>query len=70
MKVLIVEDNKDMRDLLRLVLERLYYVPVLAPHCKEGLGEGFRREAALDLDGHDDAGNGRLGRGESPARQS
>jgi two-component system, cell cycle response regulator DivK len=35
MKVLIVEDNSDMRDLLSLVIERLYYVPVLAGNGKE-----------------------------------
>jgi two-component system, cell cycle response regulator DivK len=34
-KVLIVEDNSDMRDLLSLVIERLYYVPVLAGNGKE-----------------------------------
>lgn len=36
-KILIVEDNKDMLALLRLIVERMGYVPVLASQGKEGL---------------------------------
>jgi CheY-like chemotaxis protein len=43
MKVLIVEDNSDMRDLLSLVIERVYYVPVLAGNGKEGLEKASQR---------------------------
>ena len=41
MKVLIVEDHPDMRELLRLFLESLYYVPVLASHGKEGVDKAI-----------------------------
>ena len=37
MKILVVEDNEAMRDLLARILERMGYVPVLASHGKEGL---------------------------------
>lgn len=37
MKILIVEDNPDMRDLLALIVERSGYHPILASHGKEGL---------------------------------
>ena len=36
-KILIVEDNKAMLELLRLIVERLGYVPALASQGKEGL---------------------------------
>ncbi len=35
MKVLIVEDNSDMRELLSLIVERIYYKALLARHGKE-----------------------------------
>ena len=37
MKIVVVEDNEAMRDLLARILERMGYVPVLASHGKEGL---------------------------------
>jgi two-component system, cell cycle response regulator DivK len=37
MKVLIVEDHPDMRDLLGLIVERLGYVPVSASQGEEGV---------------------------------
>jgi two-component system cell cycle response regulator DivK len=49
MKVLIVEDNSDMRDLLCHVLERLYFVPVLARHGKEGLEKAIAEKPQLIL---------------------
>jgi two-component system, cell cycle response regulator DivK len=49
MKVLIVEDNSDMRDLLRLIVERIYYVPVLACHGKEGLEKAISEKPQLIL---------------------
>ena len=49
MKVLIVEDNPDMRDLLGLILERMYYVPVLARHGKEGLEKAIAEKPKLIL---------------------
>jgi two-component system, cell cycle response regulator DivK len=49
MKVLIVEDNSDMRDLLSHVLERLYYVPVLARHGKEGFEKAIAEKPQLIL---------------------
>ena len=49
MKVLIVEDNSDMRDLLCLILERMYYVPVLARHGKEGLEKAIAEKPKLIL---------------------
>ena len=47
MKVLIVEDNSDMRDLLSLILERLYYVPVLARHGKDCLEKAIAEKPQL-----------------------
>ena len=49
MNVLIVEDNSDMRDLLCLVIERLYYVTVLARHGKEGLEKAIAEKPQLIL---------------------
>ena len=49
MKVLIVEDNSDMRDLLCHVIERLYYVPVLARHRQEGFEKAIAEKPQLIL---------------------
>ena len=49
MKILIVEDNPDMRDLVCLILERLYYIPVLACHGKEGLEKAIAEKPQLIL---------------------
>ena len=49
MKVLIVEDNSDMRHLLSLVIERLYYIPVLARDGKEGLEKAIAEKPQLIL---------------------
>src|SRR5918994_1063588 len=49
MKILIVEDDADMRDLLRLILESLYYVPVLASHGKEGVEKAISEKPKLIL---------------------
>ena len=49
MKVLIVEDNSDMRDLLCHVIERLYVVPVLARHGKEGVEKAIAEKPQLIL---------------------
>jgi two-component system, cell cycle response regulator DivK len=35
MKILVVEDNAAVRDLLARILERIGYIPVLASHGKE-----------------------------------
>jgi two-component system cell cycle response regulator DivK len=48
-KVLIVEDNSDMRDLLSLVIERLYYVPVLARNGKDCLEKAITENPQLIL---------------------
>ena len=48
MKVLIVEDNKDMRDLLSLVLEP-YYVPLLAGNGQEALQKAISDKPQLIL---------------------
>ena len=37
MKILIVEDNPDMRDLLALRVQVIGYIPILASHGKEGI---------------------------------
>jgi CheY-like chemotaxis protein len=49
MKVLIVEDNSDMRDLLSLVIERLFYVPVLARNGKDCLDKATVEKPQLIL---------------------
>ena len=49
MKVLIVEDNSDMRELLSLVIERLYYVPVLARNGKDCLEKAIAENQQLIL---------------------
>jgi CheY-like chemotaxis protein len=49
MKVLIVEDNSDMRDLVSLVIERLYYVPVLARNGKDCLEKAIAENPQLIL---------------------
>lgn len=49
MKILVVEDNANMRTLLRLVLERSYYVPLLARHGKEGLDKAITDKPKLIL---------------------
>jgi two-component system, cell cycle response regulator DivK len=47
MKILVVEDNEAVRDLLALILERLGYVPVLASHGKEGLEKAIAEKPNL-----------------------
>ena len=49
MKILIVEDNADMRDLVCLIVERLFYLPVLACHGKEGLEKAIAEKPQLIL---------------------
>ena len=49
MKILIVEDNSDMRDLVCLILERLFYVPVRASHGREGLEKAITEKPQLIL---------------------
>lgn len=49
MKILIVEDNSDMRDLVCLILERLFYVPVRASHGREGLEKAISEKPQLIL---------------------
>jgi two-component system, cell cycle response regulator DivK len=49
MKILIVEDNPDMRDLVCLILERLFYIPLLACHGKEGLEKAIAEKPQLIL---------------------
>jgi CheY-like chemotaxis protein len=49
MKILVIEDNANMRTLLRLVLERSYYVPLLARHGKEGLEKAITDKPKLIL---------------------
>ena len=48
-KILIVEDNKDMLEVLRLIVERLGYVPVLASQAKEGLEKAIIEKPDLIL---------------------
>ena len=47
MKILIVDDNDDIRDLLGSVVEELDYVPVLASHGKEGLDKAIAEKPNL-----------------------
>lgn len=49
MKILIVEDNSDMRDLVCLILERLFYVPLRASHGREGLEKAITEKPQLIL---------------------
>jgi two-component system cell cycle response regulator DivK len=49
MKVLIVEDHPDMRELLRLSLESRYSVPVVASHGKEGVEKAISEKPKLIL---------------------
>jgi two-component system, cell cycle response regulator DivK len=47
MKILVVEDNEAMRDLLARILEGMGYVPVLASHGKEGLEKAIAEKPNL-----------------------
>jgi two-component system, cell cycle response regulator DivK len=49
MKILIVEDHPDMRELVRLFLQSLYYVPVVASHGKEGVEKAISDKPKLIL---------------------
>lgn len=49
MKILVVEDNEALRDLLRTILEQLDYVPVVASHGKEGLEKAIAEKPNLIL---------------------
>ena len=49
MKVLIVEDNESLRDLLARLLEHLDYLPVLASHGKEGIEKAIAEKPDLIL---------------------
>ena len=49
MKVLIVEDNPDMREMLGLIIRRLSYIPVLASHGKEGVEKAIAEKPNLIL---------------------
>lgn len=48
-RVLIVEDYPDMRELLRLIIKSLGYIPVLASHGKEGLEKAISEKPRLIL---------------------
>ena len=62
MKVLIVEDYPDMRDLLGIIVGRLGYLPVLANEGEEGVEKAIAEKPGL-ITGHDDAQNGWSGSG-------
>jgi two-component system cell cycle response regulator DivK len=49
MKVLIVEDHPDMRDLLDLIVERMGYVPVSAKQGEEGVEKAIAEKPNLIL---------------------
>ena len=49
MKILIVEDNPDMRDLLRLRVQLTGYLPILASHGKEGVEKASAEKPDLIL---------------------
>jgi two-component system, cell cycle response regulator DivK len=49
MKVLIVEDNPDMRELIGFIVKRLGYIPVLANHGKEGVENAIAEKPNLIL---------------------
>ena len=48
-KVLIVEDHQDMRELVRLVLESLDYVPIAARNGKKGVEKAISEKPKLIL---------------------
>jgi two-component system, cell cycle response regulator DivK len=47
MKILVVEDNEALRDVLARILKRMGYVPVLASHGKEGLEKAIAEKPNL-----------------------
>jgi CheY-like chemotaxis protein len=49
MKVLIVEDHPDMRELVRLIVGALDYVPIVASHGKECLEKAITEKPKLIL---------------------
>jgi two-component system, cell cycle response regulator DivK len=49
MKILIVEDNPDMRDLLALRVQVTGYIPILASHGKEGVEKANAEKPDLIL---------------------
>jgi two-component system, cell cycle response regulator DivK len=49
MKVLIVDDNKSLQNLLARVLEHLDYLPVLASHGKDGFEKAIAEKPDLIL---------------------
>jgi CheY-like chemotaxis protein len=49
MKVLIVEDHPDMRNLLGIIVERLGYLPVLANEGEEGVEKAIAEKPNLIL---------------------
>ena len=49
MKVLIVEDNESLRDLLGRILVHLDYLPLLASHGKDGLEKAIADKPDLIL---------------------
>ena len=49
MKILIVEDHSDMRELVRLILGSLDYVPIVAGHGKECLEKAIAEKPQLIL---------------------
>jgi CheY-like chemotaxis protein len=49
MKILIVEDNEDMRNLLALIVERTGYLPIIASHGKDGLEKAIAEKPNLIL---------------------
>jgi two-component system, cell cycle response regulator DivK len=49
MKLLIVEDNPDMRELLGFIVKRMGYIPVLASHGKEGVEKAIAEKPKLIL---------------------
>ena len=49
MKILIVEDHPDMRELLCVILESLDYIPIIASHGKECLEKAITEKPQLIL---------------------
>ena len=49
MKILIVEDNPDMRDLIALRVQLTGYIPILASHGKEGVEKATAEKPDLIL---------------------